>query len=166
MTDHVSPALRSKMMSAVRGKDTGPEVAVRKAAHRLGLRFRLHGQHLPGRPDLVLPKWKTVVFVNGCFWHGHKGCGRAKLPKSRVDFWRRKRRENLRRDKTHHARLAETGWRVVILWECQLGRPATIERATQLLQAEFIRQPNCRHPRNETECAPMRQRSRPGQLPD
>lgn len=137
MVDHVTKTRRSAIMSAIRGKNTAPEILVRKAAHRLGLRFRLHGRSLPGRPDLVFKKWNTVVFVNGCFWHGHKGCRRAKLPKSRPEFWRRKRRENTRRDAANYARLAETGWRVVVLWECELGRPGTLERAMNLLKSRF-----------------------------
>jgi DNA mismatch endonuclease (patch repair protein) len=125
------------MMAAVRGKNTTPELLVRSAAHRLGLRFRLHSARFPGRPDLVFPKWKTVVFVNGCFWHGHKGCGRAKLPKSRVAFWRRKLAENVRRDARNYAQLTEMGWRPIVLWQCELGRPATIERAMKLLRTKF-----------------------------
>jgi DNA mismatch endonuclease, patch repair protein len=124
-------------MSAVRGKNTTPEILVRSAAHRLGLRFRVHAAELPGRPDLAFRKWKTIIFVHGCFWHGHDGCNRAKLPKSRIAFWKRKRRENTRRDKANYARLAEAGWRVVILWECELGRPGTLERATELLKDRF-----------------------------
>jgi DNA mismatch endonuclease, patch repair protein len=125
------------MMSAVRGKNTTPELLVRSAAHRLGLRFRLHAARLPGRPDLIFPKWKTVIFVNGCFWHGHDGCNRAKLPKSRVAFWRRKLEQNVRRDAANYARVAEMGWRVVVLWECELGRPGTLERATKLLESRL-----------------------------
>lgn len=137
MIDHVSKSRRSIMMGAIRGKNTTPEMLVRKAAYRLGLRFRLHARNLPGRPDLVFPKWKTVLFVNGCFWHGHKGCIRAKLPKSRVSFWRRKLLENARRDARNYAALAELGWRVVILWQCELGRPGTVEIATKLLRKRF-----------------------------
>ena len=139
MVDHVTKTRRSAIMSAIRGKNTAPEILVRKAAHRLGLRFRLHGRGLPGRPDLVLSKWNTVVFVNGCFWHGHTGCRRAKLPKSRLEFWRRKRRENTLRDAANYARLAATGWRVVVLWECELGRPGTLDRAIALLRRRFPR---------------------------
>jgi DNA mismatch endonuclease (patch repair protein) len=135
--DRVTRARRSAIMSAVRGKNTTPELLVRSAAHRLGLRFRLHSARLPGRPDLVFPKWKTVVFVNGCFWHGHKGCSRAKLPKSRVAFWRRKLAENVRRDARNYTQLTEMGWRTVILWQCELGRPGTIERAMKLLRTKF-----------------------------
>ncbi len=137
MVDHVSRLRRSRMMAAVRGKDTSPEILVRKAAHRLGLRFRLHARKLPGRPDLVFPKWRTVLFVNGCFWHGHPECARAALPKSRVGFWRRKRQENARRDAANYVRLAELGWQPVIVWQCELGRPGTLERATGLLRARL-----------------------------
>jgi DNA mismatch endonuclease (patch repair protein) len=133
MTDHVTRTRRSAIMGAVRGKNTKPEILVRSAAHRLGLRFRLHSARLPGRPDLVFRKWKTVVFVNGCFWHGHEGCGRATLPKSRTAFWRKKLGRNVRRDAANYARLVEMGWRAVILWECELGRPGTLERAAKLL---------------------------------
>jgi DNA mismatch endonuclease (patch repair protein) len=138
VTDHVTRARRSAMMAAVHGKNTTPELLVRSAAHRLGLRFRLHSERLPGRPDLVFPKWKTVVFVNGCFWHGHKGCSRAKLPKSRVAFWRRKLAENVRRDAKNYERLGALGWRVVVLWQCELGRPGTLERATNLLKKRLL----------------------------
>jgi DNA mismatch endonuclease, patch repair protein len=137
LVDHVSRQRRSVMMSAVRGKHTAPELIVRKAAHALGLRFRLHGRHLPGRPDLVFPRWKTVVFVNGCFWHQHPGCKRTTVPNSNASFWRRKFRENIRRDATNYARLATLGWRVVILWQCELGRPGTLQRATDLLKSRF-----------------------------
>ena len=138
MVDHVTKTRRSAIMSAVHGKNTAPEILVRKAAHRLGLRFRLHRRSLPGQPDLVFPKWQTVVFVNGCFWHQHPGCQRAILPKSKIRFWRRKFEQNVQRDIANYARLAEMGWRVVILWQCQLGRPGTIERATDLLRANFL----------------------------
>src|SRR5882724_1435559 len=136
--DHVTKARRSTIMSAIRGKHTAPEMVIRSAAHRMGLRFRLHGK-LPGRPDLVFPKWKTVIFVNGCFWHQHRGCKRAALPKSRIEFWRTKMGRNMQRDQANYSRLAEMGWRVVILWECELGRPAKIGRAVALLRSRFLR---------------------------
>jgi DNA mismatch endonuclease, patch repair protein len=139
MIDHVSRERRSTIMGAIRGKNTTPERLVRSAAHRLGLRFRLHGRRLPGRPDLVLPKWRTVVFVHGCFWHRHLGCKRATMPRSNVVFWKRKFRANTQRDAANYARLADLGWRVVIIWQCELGRPGTLERATSLLQARFSR---------------------------
>lgn len=137
MIDHVSSAKRSAIMGAVHGKNTTPELLVRSAAHRLGLRFRLHSARLPGRPDLVFPKWKTVVFVNGCFWHRHPGCRRTTIPKSNAAFWRQKFRQNMRRDAANYERLAALGWKVVVLWQCELGRPGTLKRAVDLLRARF-----------------------------
>ena len=122
------------MMAGIRGKDTAPEILVRRAAHRLGLRFRLHGRGLPGRPDLVFRKWKTVVFVNGCFWHRHPGCKRAGTPKSNRVFWLRKFRENTRRDAANYARLAAQGWRVAVVWQCEAK---TIEQADRRLRRIF-----------------------------
>ena len=134
--DHVTKARRSAMMGAVRAKHTTPEMIVGSAAHRMGLRFRLHGK-LPGKPDMVFPKWKAVIFVNGCFWHQHEGCKRAALPKSRIGFWGTKLARNVQRDNANYSRLAQMGWRVVVLWECELGRPPQIERAAVLLSRRF-----------------------------
>jgi DNA mismatch endonuclease (patch repair protein) len=107
-------------MRAVRSKHTEPEMAVRKSAHRMGLRFRLHRKDLPGQPDLVFPKWRTVVFVNGCFWHGHAGCRRAKLPSSNIDFWREKLARNVRRDRKNYRELRKLGWHVALIWQCEI----------------------------------------------
>lgn len=134
MVDHVTRERRSAMMSGVRGKDTLPELLVRKAAHGLGLRFRLHDRRLPGRPDLVFPRWRTVVFVNGCFWHGHPGCKRAARPKSNVRFWADKIEANTRRDAVNYAQLRDMGWRVVIFWQCELR---SIEHARAALKSSF-----------------------------
>ena len=134
MVDHVTKAHRSLIMGRIGGKDTAPELLVRSAAHRLGLRFRLHGRHLPGRPDLILPKWRTVIFVNGCFWHGHPGCKKATIPKTNRKFWLQKIHENTRRDDTNYARLSAAGWRVVVLWQCEVK---TTELATTALRALF-----------------------------
>ena len=123
--------VRSRNMRAVRGKDTEPEIAVRKIAHRLGLRFRLHCRNLPGRPDLVFPRWRTVVFVNGCFWHQHRNCRRAKLPRTNRSFWRAKLRRNAERDLDNYSRLRRAGWRVRIVWECNTHKgsiEATLRR--------------------------------------
>lgn len=116
--DIVSPLVRSRMMSGIRGKDTLPERIVRSAAHRLGLRFRLHRRDLPGKPDLVFPKYKTVLFVHGCFWHRHD-CGLAAMPKTRPEFWASKFGDNVRRDARNRSLLEALGWRVVEIWECQ-----------------------------------------------
>jgi DNA mismatch endonuclease (patch repair protein) len=109
-------------MRAVRGKHTKPELAVRRAAHALGLRYRLFRDDLPGRPDLTFPKWRTVLFVNGCFWHQHAGCPRSKLPRTNTEFWKSKLERNATRDRANYKRLAQQNWRVLILWECELAK--------------------------------------------
>lgn len=117
--DVVSPIVRSRMMSGIRGKNTRPELAVRSAAHRLGLRFRLHRPDLPGRPDIVFPKHRTVVFVHGCFWHRHH-CDLAATPKTRPEFWAKKFDANVERDARNRLLLEALGWRVIEIWECQI----------------------------------------------
>lgn len=107
------------MMSGIRGKDTKPELSVRSFLHRAGLRFRLHAK-LPGKPDLVLPKYRTVVFVHGCFWHRHEGCRYATTPTSNAVFWKEKFTSNVRRDAKVEKQLEELGWRVLVIWACQL----------------------------------------------
>ena len=119
--DTVDEATRSRMMAGIRGRDTRPEVAVRRHLHSRGLRFRLHVAALPGRPDIVLPRCRTVVLVHGCFWHGHPGCRFAYRPKSNVAFWEAKLDANIRRDERDRQRLAEAGWRVLIVWECEIN---------------------------------------------
>lgn len=109
-------------MSGIRGKDTKPELTVRKFLHQKGLRFRLHAK-LPGKPDLTFPKHKAVVFVHGCFWHRHEGCRFSTTPKSNPDFWQKKFSANVERDARATAQLEEIGWRVLVVWECQLGLP-------------------------------------------
>ena len=123
VTDTLSPAERSARMGKVRGKDTVPEMLVRRAAHALGYRYRLHRKDLPGRPDLVFPSRRKVLFVHGCFWHRHPepSCKLARLPKSRVDFWRAKLEGNRERDLRNQAALRELGWDVLVIWECELG---------------------------------------------
>ena len=106
-------------MRAVRGKDTKPEMAVRRALHRLGLRFRLQQRDLPGRPDIVLPRHRLAVFVHGCFWHHHSACPKATMPKTRVDFWSSKLEANQARDRRVESDLVEAGWRVLTVWECE-----------------------------------------------
>lgn len=118
MADKFTPEQRSRVMARVKGYDTGPELIVRKMLHRLGYRFRLHCKDLPGKPDIVLPKHKKVIFVHGCFWHGHKGCHRAARPSTNVDFWNRKIDGNIRRDRKAQRLLRVMGWRVVVIWQC------------------------------------------------
>ena len=106
-------------MSGIRGKDTKPELIVRRGLHALGFRYRLHAKDLPGKPDIVLPRWQAVIFVHGCFWHGHD-CHLFKWPKTRTDFWRKKITANRRNDQKADAALDEQGWRALIVWECAL----------------------------------------------
>ncbi len=122
MTDIYSPAKRSEVMAKVRGRDTEIERLLRSALHRLGLRFRLNVAALPGRPDIVLPRYRTVVFVHGCYWHHHQGCRRASLPKSNRDFWKAKLSSNVRRDRVVAKALHSAGWHTLIAWECDIMR--------------------------------------------
>lgn len=130
MPDVVSPATRSRMMSGIRGQDTKPELVVRRHLHADGLRFRLHVRDLPGRPDIVLPRHKAVVFVHGCFWHRHPGCRFAYRPKSRPEFWEPKLDGNAARDVRNQQQLMEAGWRVFVVWECEMGDLRLAELAT------------------------------------
>ncbi|WP_083842419.1 DNA mismatch endonuclease Vsr [Bradyrhizobium sp. ORS 375] len=125
--DIVSKKKRSAMMAAVRDKNTGPELLVRRALHACGYRFRLHRRDLPGRPDVVLPKHKTVIFVHGCFWHRHTGCKKATVPKSNADFWAKKFDQNLARDARAVAALRREGWRIITAWECELPNMAAAQ---------------------------------------
>lgn len=122
MADSVSPERRSQIMGAVRCNGTKPELIVRRAAHRLGYRFRLHRRDLPGTPDLVFASRRKVVFVHGCFWHRHEGCKLARMPKSRIHFWVPKLQANRLRDEASLARLKEFGWDSLVVWECELRK--------------------------------------------
>jgi DNA mismatch endonuclease (patch repair protein) len=123
MVDRLTRERRSWNMSRIRSRDTGPELKVRSALHRAGYRFRLHRKDLPGCPDIVLPKYRTVVFVHGCFWHRHLGCRYAYTPKSRVVVWNEKFRANVERDRRNKRDLRRLGWRVVTVWECRVESP-------------------------------------------
>lgn len=129
MVDTLTPAARSERMSRVRGKDTKPEMKVRRFVHGMGYRYRLHRKDLPGKPDLVFPSRRKVIFIHGCFWHRHpdSGCKLARLPKSRLDFWRPKLEANRARDLENQIKLAESGWKVLVVWECELGDRAGLE---------------------------------------
>lgn len=124
MVDIVDPARRSRMMAGIKGRDTTPEREVRSHLHRAGLRFRLHGRGLPGRPDIVLPRWRAVVFVHGCFWHRHAGCSKAATPTSNAAFWKRKFLDNVARDARNVVALRRIGWRVYVVWECSTSTRA------------------------------------------
>ena len=120
MADRLSKEKRGWNMSRIRSKDTKPELLVRSLLHRMGYRFRLHRKDLPGCPDIVLPKYKTVIFVHGCYWHRHKGCKYAYTPKSRIEFWQKKFQGNIERDRKHQRDLKKLGWKVLIIWECEI----------------------------------------------
>lgn len=120
MVDNRTPEQRRATMQAVRGKNTGPEWTVRRLLHRLGYRFRLHRKDLPGTPDIVFPSRRLALFVHGCFWHGH-GCHIGQLPKSRLDYWKPKIEANAERDRRKQAALAADGWRVAVVWQCELA---------------------------------------------
>jgi DNA mismatch endonuclease (patch repair protein) len=121
VVDFLSPSERSERMSRIRSSNTSPEVALRRALHALGLRFRLHRKDLPGRPDIVLPRYRTAIFVHGCFWHRHDGCKIASTPKSNTEFWMEKFNRNIARDTRSREMLEAQGWRVIVVWECELG---------------------------------------------
>jgi len=140
MADIVDAATRSRMMSGIRGKDTKPELLVRRGLHSRGFRFRLHGANLPGRPDLVLPKYSAAIFVHGCFWHAHD-CSLAKMPKTRPDFWKAKLSANQARDARQLVELQTLGFRTLVIWECSLRGPQelvtfTLDRADEWLRRE------------------------------
>jgi len=119
MVDTLSPERRSWNMSRIRGRDTRPERLVRSLLHNMGYRFRLNRKDLPGKPDIVLPKYRTVVFVHGCFWHRHEGCKYAYMPKSRIEFWQQKFRRNVQRDREVKNALEKENWHVLYVWECE-----------------------------------------------
>ncbi|MDP6849085.1 MAG: very short patch repair endonuclease [Kiritimatiellia bacterium] len=127
MRDPLTPEERSQRMSLVRGKDTKPEMYIRRLVHSMGYRYRLHVQDLPGSPDLLFPSRKKVIFVHGCFWHRHHCRMGNRMPKSRLDFWRPKLEGNKKRDIKHHRMLRRMGWRVLVIWECQT-HPKKVEK--------------------------------------
>lgn len=122
MADVHTPEQRSYNMSRIRYKDTKPEELVRKFLFSQGFRYRKNDAQLPGKPDIVLPRYRTAVFVNGCFWHGHKGCRYFVWPKNHAEFWREKISGNIQRDERNHALLKKQGWQVIVIWECELKK--------------------------------------------
>ena len=131
--DIVNATTRSRMMSSIRGKDTKPEVLLRRKLHAAGLRFRLHVRGLPGRPDIVLPRYKAALLVHGCFWHRHKGCAKKTNPASNVAVWKAKFAENVARDARVRRTLRRAGWRVAVVWECALDRKRVDGTVRQLI---------------------------------
>lgn len=137
VADTVNKATRSRMMSGIHGKNTKPEVAVRKHLHSLGFRFRLHSRLLPGKPDIVLPRWRVAIQVHGCFWHQHPGCRFAYMPATNTAFWRAKLRGNVLRDERNERALAALGWRVFVIWECQIGDLDVLRDLTRDIRREM-----------------------------
>ena len=133
MADTLSSEERSRLMSRIRGKDTKPELVVRRMLHSMGYRFRLHRRDLPGKPDIVLPRHGVCIFVHGCFWHLHRNCKDARIPKTRRTWWRKKLEGNAARDKRHSAALRRLGWRVITVWECQTEKPEYLLKRLQAI---------------------------------
>ena len=119
MADDRSPAERSLNMSHIRSRDTSPELKVRSMIHRAGYRYRLHVKEMPGKPDIVMPRYRTAIFVNGCFWHRHLDCRYATMPKTNIDYWQQKFKRNVDRDQETYNALKQDGWSIVVIWECQ-----------------------------------------------
>ena len=141
MTDRLSPEKRSHIMSMIRSKDTKPEILVRRYLFHAGFRFRVNVRKLPGTPDIVLRKYKTAIFINGCFWHGHENCKYFRLPKTNIDFWQKKIERNKERDKKEQCQLAAMGWHCITIWECQLKpkiRMQTLESLAYTLNHIYL----------------------------
>lgn len=137
MADILSKSDRSKLMSRIRNADTGPEMLVRSMLHSRGFRFRLHRKDLPGRPDIVLPRYRVAVLVHGCFWHLHDNCPDGRLPKSNIEFWKKKLYGNKERDKRNLGALAEAEWRPIVVWECEIEKD--LEAVGDILESQILR---------------------------
>lgn len=127
------PLSRSEIMARVRSKNTSPEIFVRSSLHKAGLRFRIHRKDLPGSPDIVFPSKRLALFVNGCFWHGHDGCKRARIPATRKDYWDQKLKRNRERDTRNYAALQSAGWEVIVFWECEISQ-SSIEKLIERIK--------------------------------
>lgn len=134
MADVHSPKVRSYNMSQIRGKDTKPEELVRKYLFSQGFRYRKNDSRLPGKPDIVLPKYRTVIFINGCFWHKHEGCRFFVWPKNNADFWRKKILSNVERDQRNYAELQQLGWNIIVVWECELKKELLLKTLNKIVQ--------------------------------
>ena len=133
MSDVHNRSVRSYNMSRIKGRDTKPELIVRKFLHSRGLRYRLHRKDLPGKPDLTLKKYQAVIFIHGCFWHGHEGCSYFSAPKTNTEWWLSKIYSNKKRDESARQSLESAGWKVIVIWECELKKPRRIETLEWLL---------------------------------
>ena len=139
MTDHLTPEKRSWNMGRIKAKNTKPELLLRSALHRAGYRFRIHVKTLPGTPDIVLPKYRTVIFVHGCFWHRHPNCKKATMPKTRTVFWQTKFDRNIANDKRHKKELNALEWKVITVWECELKDvDQAVEQIQKQLHEEYV----------------------------
>lgn len=136
LADTLGPEERSRRMAAVKDKHSKPEMKLRSLVHRMGYRYRLHGRGLPGKPDMVFSSRKAVIFMHGCFWHRHRNCPLARMPKSRVAFWSKKLEENRKRDGRVRYKLRKMGWRVLVIWECQLRDPEKVARRVEAFLAQ------------------------------
>ncbi|MFO8057565.1 MAG: DNA mismatch endonuclease Vsr [bacterium] len=142
MVDHLSQKKRSWNMSRIKSKDTKPEIIVRSLLHRMGYRFRLHSKNLPGNPDIVLKKYNTVIFCHGCFWHQHKNCKRASIPKSNTEYWEKKLSRNIDRfDKVRNG-LEKTGWNVVVVWECEISKQEKLAKRLDSILRKKLKNKN------------------------
>ncbi len=137
--DTLTKEKRSWNMSKIRSKNTKPEIAVRSKLHKAGYRFRLHVKGLPGKPDIVLPKYNTIIFINGCFWHRHKGCKYAYKPKTRVDFWNEKLNRNIKRQGEVLKELRDLEWKVLVIWECEVGNETLIRDRFKLIKKKSFK---------------------------
>ena len=142
MPDTLTPAQRHRNMAAIHSASTKPELRLRHALWRLGFRYRINDKRLPGSPDIVLPKYRTVIFVHGCFWHGHKGCRNYTVPKSNTDFWTAKVARNQERDQEVWRKLEAKGWMVIIVWECELAK-SRLDKTVMRVESEILE--NGRH---------------------
>ena len=145
MADKLSSTQRKYCMSRIRGKNTKPEILVRKGLHARGFRFRIHNKKLPGSPDIVLPKYRVAIMVNGCFWHGHKGCQYATRPKTNVEFWEAKIARNRHRDEVTEAHLQALGWHVIVVWECEICNASSYAERINDLANEILRIADSKH---------------------
>ena len=139
MTDTLDRKKRSEIMSRIGSRDTKPELVVRRIAHRLGFRFRLHRKDLPGCPDIVFPKYRSIIFVHGCFWHRHPSCKHASSPKTNVEYWEKKFRRNVVRDADNETLLRKLGWRFMVIWECEVkDHKAVAQRISSYLRQASV----------------------------
>lgn len=143
MTDVMTPEERSRCMAAIKGRNTKPELMARRFLFAKGLRYRVNNSKLPGSPDIVFRKYKTAVFIDGCFWHGHKDCRYFRLPKTNIDFWRHKINLNIARDYRNDVELRLLGWRVIRVWECNLRNPKERDHTLEVLYNNIISPHNC-----------------------